>query len=45
MESIMSKTKGDNKTHEMVLSDPINSLNPSNSSKVQTAEQSARGSD
>jgi hypothetical protein len=45
MESITSKTKGDNKTHEMVLSDPINSLNPSNSGEVQTAERSARGSD
>jgi hypothetical protein len=45
MESITSKTKGDIKTHEMVLSDPINNLNPSNSGEVQTAARSARGSD
>jgi hypothetical protein len=39
MENITSKTKGDNKTHEMVLSDPINL------GEVQTAGRSARGSD
>jgi hypothetical protein len=34
MESISSKTKGDRKTYKKVLSDPINSLNPSNLGEV-----------
>lgn len=45
MESITSKTKGDNKTYKGNLSDPIYNLDPSNSGKAQTAGRSARGSE